>query len=119
MGTPCTPSCTATSRRWARSTAGPFRDLHYLAAVAADAGGHVCDDQGRAVPDRGRGVSREQDQLAHGLDHVCELLRALLQALRGQLLLEVERREKAALCPRGRENRDPADHSDRGSGDGG
>eukprot|EP00445_Apocalathium_hangoei_P015139 CAMPEP_0203890574 /NCGR_PEP_ID=MMETSP0359-20131031/33977_1 /ASSEMBLY_ACC=CAM_ASM_000338 /TAXON_ID=268821 /ORGANISM="Scrippsiella Hangoei, Strain SHTV-5" /LENGTH=309 /DNA_ID=CAMNT_0050812227 /DNA_START=39 /DNA_END=968 /DNA_ORIENTATION=+ len=65
----------------------------YRNMVSADAGWHVRRDQGRAVPGRGGGVPRQQDQLGAGLGHVFELLHSLLQALRGQVLLEAKRQQ--------------------------
>merc|ERR1712039_776968 len=66
-----------------------------------DAGGHVRDCEGCLVPGRGRGVPREQDEFGAWLEHVRELLRALLQALRRQLLLETQGRTEESLSARG------------------
>merc|ERR1719188_1802703 len=68
---------------------------------------HVCDDEGRAAAGGGRGVPREQDELDPGPHHVRELLCALLQALRRQLLPEAEEPEAAADCPGSRALHEP------------
>merc|ERR1711920_406767 len=63
----------------------PVRDLHHAGAACADARRDVCDHQGYDVAGCWCGVPREQDKLRAGPDHVCQLLPALLQALRGEL----------------------------------
>mmetsp|Transcript_47749 Transcript_47749/g.120357 ORF Transcript_47749/g.120357 Transcript_47749/m.120357 type:complete len:206 (+) Transcript_47749:450-1067(+) len=63
----------------------PVCDLHHAGAASADACRDVCDHQGYDVAGYWRGVPREQDELRAGLDNVCQLLPALLQALRGEL----------------------------------
>merc|ERR1712203_564871 len=83
------------------------RHLHHSAAAGADAGGHVRDSEGRAVPGRGGRVPREQDEFGAWLEHVRELLRVVLQALRRQLLPEVEGRAEEGLAPGGRAEFEP------------
>merc|ERR1712217_68544 len=66
-------------------------DLHYACTVDADVGWHVCDDQGSSSSDTWPGMLREQNQLGAWSRYVFQLLRAFLQTVRGQLLLESKR----------------------------
>merc|ERR1712217_600978 len=86
-------------------------DLHHLAAAPADARWHVCHLEGRDVPGGWRGVPREQDKLDLGIDDVCQLLCPLLQAVCGQLLLEAQESQEAALREGCHEVSEPKDHS--------
>merc|ERR1712207_48435 len=63
------------------------RNLHHAAAASADARGYVCHSEGCAVPGSWGGVPREYDKLDSRPDDVRQLLCALLQVVRGQLLL--------------------------------
>merc|ERR1712170_165862 len=67
--------------------------------------------EGRDVSGGWRGVPREQDKLNLGFDDVCQLLRPLLQAVCGQLLLEAEESQEAALREGCHEVSEPKDHS--------
>merc|ERR1712061_453038 len=66
-----------------------IRHLHHACPVDADVSWYVCHNQGSFPSDPRRGMSREQNQFGAWSCHVLQLLRALLQAVRGQLLLQI------------------------------
>merc|ERR1712107_636026 len=101
-----------------RRAVAPYA-IYIAAAAGTNARGHVRHDEGRAASGGGRGVPREQDELDPGPRHVRELLCALLQALRRQLLPEAEGPEAAADRPGNRALHEPQDHPDSGGGGGG